>query len=161
MKVISNASPLIFLGKINKLDVIEDYEVIMPKQVYEEIMKGAESGREDVHKIQELINKGIIKVEEIPVIKELKSQNIGNGEKAAISLAIDKKISLIFLNERKARRLAKFYKLRPRGTIGILCEAYKNNKINKKELKDLIQRLIKEGYRIREELIMEILKNIG
>ena len=160
MKIVSNASPLIFLAKIGKLNLLEDYEVIIAKQVQEEILKGGQSGREDSHKIESLIKNDKIKVEEIEIIAELEKQNLGEGEKAAISLAIGKKINLILLDERKARRVAKFYKLTPRGTIGILTEALNKNKISKKEFRELVQKLIKEGYRISEELIMELLKNM-
>ena len=160
MKIASNASPLIFLAKIGKLELLDNYEVIIAKQVQEEILRGGLSGREDSYKIESLVVSNKIKVEEIEINKELDKQNLGEGEKAAISLAISKKINFIMLDERKARRIAKFYKLTPRGTIGILTEALKNNKISKKEFRDLIQKLIKEGYRISEELIMELLKDI-
>ena len=160
MKIVCNASPLIFLAKIGKLDLLEDYQVIIPKQVQEEILKGGLSGKEDSYKIESLVNTNKIKVEEINISKELEKQSLGAGEKAAISLAMSKKINLIMLDERKARRVAKFYKLTPRGTIGILTEALKKNKISKKEFKELVQKLIKEGYRISEELIMELLKGI-
>lgn len=157
MRIVSNASPLIFLAKIEKLQLLEKHEIIIPAQVHEEIIKG-KLGKEDA--IEELIEKNIIKVEETKIIPELEKQNIGEGEKAAISLAIKKKVDLILLDERKARRIAKFYKLKTRGTIGILIEAYKNKKINKKEFKELMQKLITEGFRISEELLFELLKEI-
>lgn len=160
MKVVSNSSPLIFLAKIDKLDLLKNHKISIPKQVYEEVIKGGELGREDAHKIEQLVEKNIVKVEETETSKELEKQNIGKGEKAAISLAINKKINLVLLDERKARRIAKFYKLKARGTLGILSEAYKNKKINSKEFKDLIQKLIKEGYRISEDLLFQLLKEI-
>lgn len=160
MKVVSNSSPLIFLAKIDKLDLLKKHEISIPKQVYEEVIKGGELGREDAHKIEQLVEKNIVKVEETETIKELEKQNIGKGEKAAISLAINKKINLVLLDERKARRIAKFYKLKARGTLGILSEAYKNKKINSKEFKELIQKLIEEGYRISEDLLFQLLKEI-
>lgn len=158
MKIVSNASPLIFLAKIGKLDLLEDYEVIIAGQVHEEILQGGLSGREDSYKIESLVKSNKIKVEETSINKELDKQGLGAGEKAAISLSLTKKINLILLDERKARRIAQFYKLNPRGTIGILTEALKKNKISKKEFKELIQKLIKEGYRISEEILMELLR---
>ena len=152
MKIVSNASPLIFLAKIGKLGLLEGYEVIIPRQVQEEILKGEKSGREDVHKIESLIKNNKIKVEESDINKELEKQNLGDGEKAAISLSIARKINIVLLDERKARRIAKFYKLEPKGTIGVLSEALNKNKISKSEFKELIQKLIKEGYRISEEI---------
>lgn len=160
IKIVSNASPLIFLAKIGRLDLLEGYEIIIPKQVYTEINIGEKTGREDIYKIENLVKIGIIKVDEIEINEELEKQNLGIGEKAAISLGIAKNISLILLDERKARRVAKFYNLYPKGAIGILAEALKKNKITKKEFKELIQKLIKEGYRISEELIMDLLKEM-
>ena len=98
--------------------------------------------------------------EESDINKELEKQNLGDGEKAAISLSIARKINIVLLDERKARRIAKFYKLEPKGTIGVLSEALNKNKISKSEFKELIQKLIKEGYRISEEIIMGLLKDI-
>ena len=160
MKIISNASPLIFLAKIGKLDLLENYEIIIPKQVHEEIIKGKKIGRDDSYKIESLIEKNKIKVDGTKKNKEIDKLNLGEGEKATISLGIKKKVNIILLDERKARRVAKFYKLKPRGTIGILLEAHKNKKISKEEIKELLQKLIKEGYRISEELIIGLLKEI-
>ena len=164
MKIISNASPLIFLAKIGKLDLLENYEIIIPKQVHEEIIKGKKIGRDDSYKIESLIEKNKIKVDGTKINKEIDKLNLGEGEKATISLGIKKKVNIILLDERKARRVAKFYKLKyklkPRGTIGILLEAHKNKKISKEEIKELLQKLIKEGYRISEELIIGLLKEI-
>ena len=142
MKIISNASPLIFLAKIGKLDLLENYEIII--------------GKEDAYKIENLIIKNLITVKETEIIKEIEKQNLGEGEKAAISLGIQEKIKLILLDERKARSMARFYKLKPRGTIGILIEAHKNKKISKEGLKESIQKLIKEGYRISEDIIINL-----
>lgn len=160
MKIVSNASPLIFLAKIEKLCLLNNYGVMIPKQVYEEINKGAETGKEDAQKIKTLVEKSIIKVEEVGINKELEQQNLGKGEKAAISLAIKNKIGGVLLDERKARRIARFYKLNPKGTIGILIEAYKSSRISKKEFIESIKNLIDKGYRINEKLILKILSEI-
>lgn len=159
MKVVSNASPLIFLAKIGKLDLLNRYEVTIPQQVYEEVIKGLES-RDDAQKIKSLIEKNIIKVEETEISKEVEQHNLGKGEKAAISLAISKKIVHILLDEKKARRAARFNNLEPLGTIGILIEAQKNNEINKKELGELVKKLIENKYRINESLIIKFLNDV-
>ena len=157
MKIVSNASPLIFLAKIGELDLLDKYEIKIPRQVYEEIHKGAEIGKEDTQKIESLIERKIIKIEDTAIDKGIDKQNLGKGEKAAISLAINKEINIVLIDERKARRIAKFYKLKPRGTIGILIEALKNKEIDKQEFKELLRKLVKERYRINEILILEIL----
>ncbi len=159
MRVVSNASPLIFLAKIEKLDLLNGYEVTIPRQVYEEVIKGIES-RDDAQKIKSLVEGKIINMEETDIVKEIEEHNLGNGEKAAISLAIKKNIEHIFLDEKKARRAARFNKLKPIGIAGILLAAHKNNKINKKEFNELIKKLIENRYRINEALILKLLKDI-
>ena len=67
MKIISNASPLIFLAKIGKLDLLENYEIIIPEQVHKEIIK------------ENLIIKNLITVKETEIIKEIEKQNLGEG----------------------------------------------------------------------------------
>ena len=159
MIIVSNASPLIFLAKIERLNLLNNYEIVIPKQVYEEINKGAET-KEDAQRIKTFVEKNIIKAEETNIINEIEQHSLGKGEKAAISLAISKKINIILLDERKARRIAKFYQLKPKGTIGILIDAWRNKKITKDELKESIKKLIEEGYRINEELIIKLLNEI-
>lgn len=157
MKVVSNASPLIFLAKIGKLDLLNRYEVSIPQQVYEEVIKGIES-RDDAQEIKSLVERKIIRVEKTEITKELNQQNLGNGEKAAISLAANKNIKQILLDEKKARRIAKLNNLEPLGTIGVLIEAQKNNEISKKELIEFTRKLIKNRYRINEALIIKLLE---
>src|SRR3989344_898010 len=123
MKVVSNASPLIFLAKIERLDLLSGYEVIIPLQVYEEVLKGLDN-KDDAHKIKILVERNIIKTEETKIVRELLDSNLGDGEKAAISLAISKNIKHILLDEKKARSAAKLNKLEPLGTLGILLEAH-------------------------------------
>ncbi|MBI3026716.1 hypothetical protein HYY70_01250 [Candidatus Woesearchaeota archaeon] len=159
MKIVSNASPIIFLAKIEKLDLLNKDEIILPKQAYGEINKGSET-KEDAQKIKILVEKNIIKLEEAEINEELEKQNLGIGEKAAISLAINKKTENILLDERKARRVARFYNLKPKGTIGILINAWDNNQMTKKELNESIRKLVEEGYRINEKLILKLLNDI-
>ena len=50
MKVVANASPLIFLAKIDKLELLIELfeEVIIPMQVFAEVVtKGEERGMDD------------------------------------------------------------------------------------------------------------------
>ena len=157
MEIVINASPLIFLAKIGMLDLLKSHKLIIPSQVYDEIFKGGNIDIEDVFTIRSLVSQKRIMVEESEIIKDLEKQNLGLGEKAAISLAVKKKINLILIDERKARKIAKFYRLKTRGTIGVLIEALHNKKISKREFVDSIQKLIKEGYRIKEELLIELL----
>ena len=160
MRIISNTSPLIFLAKINCLELLDYYEIVIPSEVKNEILKGKEQEKEDAYVLEQMISTGKIRVKQITIIKTLERANIDLGEKETISLATVENIKNVLLDERKARNIAKMLGLEPHGTIWILFQALKRNKMNKKELENKIFELIEKGYRIKEELLLEILRRI-
>ncbi|NLN83600.1 MAG: DUF3368 domain-containing protein [Firmicutes bacterium] len=63
---------------------------------------------------------------------------------------------LIIIDERKARRIAKDIGLNVTGTLGILVEAKQRGLV--KELKPLLDKLIKNEIRISKKLYQDILE---
>ncbi len=159
MKIISDASPLIYLAKINKLNFLDRYGIIIPDQVYAEIKLGKEKQKLDYILADRLIEKGKIKVSKVEKL-EIFPFNIGEGEKEAISLALKEKIKTILLDDKKARLCAKLRGLKVRGTLALIIQQYKDKKISKEELKKLIFELLMNGFRIKEEVIIELLSKI-
>lgn len=53
--VVCNASPLIFLAKIKRLDLLNIYSLHVPYQVEAEILKGIKRKREDAKLITEYL----------------------------------------------------------------------------------------------------------
>ncbi len=157
MNIVSNTSPLVFLTKIGKLNFLNEYDLFIPQQVYDEIILWKNKGKDDYLILENWIKKTNVSVEKVSILKNL-PQSLGEGEKAAISLAIEKNVKIILIDERKARITANLLGLQPRGTIAIIQENLLENKITRKECKILILELIKKGYRIKEELIAEFLQ---
>jgi len=88
MSVVCNATPLIYLAKIGKIDLLRKVfgEVIIPEEVRAEVVeKGKLLGERDAYMIENAIGEGWIKVlraEPIEVPIELEA-----GEVAVLSLA--------------------------------------------------------------------------
>ena len=158
MKVVSNSTPLIFLAKIGKLGLLEKlFEVVLiPNKVFTEVVvEGKIRGYSDSFMVEKFIEKRIIQIREIK-IGESPDIPIGSGELEAIELAVKMKIKDILIDETKGRRIARLYDLKPKGTLWILTKAFEDEIITKDELKNSISELIKSGYRIREEILIEI-----
>lgn len=153
--IVADTSPLIFLAKLRRLEFLK--EVIIPKEVYKEILKGKE--KEEVIAIKRFISIGKIRIKEVKVMKYL-PKSLHAGERAAISLALQENSRLILLDERKARVIAKLHGLTPGGTLGVLREQQIRGKISKKEFRKLSIELVEKGYRIREELLTRLLKEL-
>ena len=156
---VCNASPLIFLAKIKKLSLLDIYSLHIPSQVETEILKGLRKKREDAVLIIDYLQQRNIKPVKASLLKDLPNF-LGIGEKAVISLAVKERIERVLIDEAKARTVARFKGLKPKGTLGILWDSYMSGRINKKHLEELTLELIEKGYRIREELLIEFLKKI-
>ena len=81
------------------------------------------------------------------------------GESEAIVLANSIDADLIIIDERKARRIAKDIGLNVTGTLGILVEAKQRGLV--KELKPLLDKLIKNEIRISKKLYQDILELVN
>lgn len=157
--VVCNASPLIFLAKIKRLEFLDIYSLIVPSQVETEILKGLRKKRENIAQIIDYLHQKNIKPVKTTLLKDL-PHFLGIGEKAVISLAVKEKIERVLIDEAKARTVARFKGLKPKGTLGILWDSYKTGRMNKEHLEELTLELIEKGYRIKEELLVEFLKKI-
>lgn len=163
MQVVSDSTPLIYLAKIGKLHFLNELfaEVLIPEEVHNEVVVvGKEKGYLDASIIEELIKDGLIIVKSADITK-LKNVPIEQGEKAAISLALDQKIEDILIDEARIRRLARVLGLRPRGTLWVLSKLYDEGLLSKEDLKESVFGLVQKGYRIREDILVELLKEVG
>jgi len=162
VRVVSNSTPLIFLAKIGKLNLLEKiFEVILiPNTVFTEVVgEGKEKGYYDAFLVEEFIRKGVIIKKEVHVEK-LKNMPIGKGELETIELAIREEITDVLIDESKGRRIARFYELQPKGTLWVLTKAFEDDLISKEGLKISIHELIKNGYRIKEDILIEIFRDL-
>ncbi|MFB6088522.1 MAG: hypothetical protein ABEK36_01960 [Candidatus Aenigmatarchaeota archaeon] len=151
-KVVANTSPLIFSSKVEGLlEILNKFfeEILIPEEVYEEaVVRGLESDRKEVREnaqqLQKLIEKGKFRTTEVK--EKEKWEGLGKGESAAISLAKEKNIRRILLDERKGIRIARSQGLEPEPLPSLLIKAHKKNLISKKKAKNLLHNLLAKNY---------------
>lgn len=71
-KIVSNATPLIYLAKIGRLGLPKDLfgEVIIPKEVKEEVVdQGKRLGKADAYLVEKVIADGWIKVSAVKMVE--------------------------------------------------------------------------------------------
>ncbi|MBI4234969.1 hypothetical protein HY604_01575 [Candidatus Peregrinibacteria bacterium] len=156
MKFVADCSPLIFLAKLDVFDLLNKDEILITFEVQEELLI-KESPEKD--KIVKFLSQKNVKI-----AKVLKPDNfsevLGKGELSTINLALEKKIPNVLMDDRRARSLAKIRNLKPRGTLWLILRAYKNGLLNKTQTHDLIYDLPSIGFRIDQEFLFTILKNL-
>ena len=162
MQVVSNSTPLIYLAKIGRLYLFEKIfdSVLIPAKVYSEVVvSGKEKDYHNAYLVEEFVEKGFIVKKEVKM-KKLKNMPIGRGEAETIELAVREGIKDVLIDEAKARRIARMYNLRPKGTLWVLINAFKDDLFSKEELMNNIEELIKTGYRIREDILIGVYREL-
>lgn len=156
--IVSNATPLIYLAKIGKSELLKDLfgKIYVSEQVKLEIVdNGKLLGKKDSYIIEKAIKDGWI------IVMKAKAQKIpiplDAGEESTICLALQKKASIVLIDEASARTAAKLMGLKPLGTAGVLLSSLKKRKIKHEEFLSLIENLLKEGFRLKHEVYFEIL----
>jgi len=155
VSIVSNASPLIFLARLDRLSLLDCFEVLIPDQVYAEIKLGKENGKNEFLLIDQYINKKNIRLAQTTLIPSL-PHTLGEGESAVISLAVKEKIRRVLIDERKARMLAMSHGLEPKGTLAVLIEEKNKGRMSKQQFDHLLTKLVGFGFRISEDLLAKL-----
>ncbi|MHA1651988.1 MAG: hypothetical protein ACTSYB_17530 [Candidatus Helarchaeota archaeon] len=156
--IVLNASPLIYLTRIQKLDYIfQLYGVIyISKKVYEEvIIRGKKLQKGEVSKIELFIEENKIQVKKVEVEESLYPRNLHQGEMETIQLARNLQ-SKILIDDRPAYNLCKLLNLDVIRTVGILIELFMHKKYDKLKLKNNIIKLTNEGFWITSDILGKI-----
>jgi predicted nucleic acid-binding protein len=128
---IVNASPLILLGKINRLDLLSALApgLAIPESVAREVRAGPDS---DPAKLW-LQHDADPVVPDSAITTDLLAWDLGAGETAVIALAPAKHEAICVLDDLAARKCAAVYGLQVIGTLGILlrpsCRARFQNSV--------------------------------
>lgn len=159
--MIANSTPLIYLAKLGKLPLLKEFfkKIYIPEAVKREVIdEGIKLNEPDASIIEEAINEGWIIVRKVEPLVTLRQMGIDQGEKEAISLAVEMNRKEILLDQTHARVAAELVGLKPKGTLFVLLKALKENKISYKEYLLSLESLIVVGFRMSEELYLRAIK---
>jgi predicted nucleic acid-binding protein len=146
VKVVSNAGPLIALGKLSRLGLLSQlYGVVfIPPQVYQEVVvNGLQLGAPDADAVQFLIQRKQIQVTSITIAANdlLLMSGIDLGEAEAIALARRENADLVLIDNAHARRAARNVNVKCKGTIGILLQAFREKRLTLADFELLIHEI--------------------
>ena len=147
MQLVCNASPLIFLAKIDLIHVLPTLagNLRIPTGVYHEIKGQKDAASEWV---EEFKSEYVIDIDNVPKIIE--SWDLGKGETEVIAHAYSNKELKAALDDRAARNCAASVGVNVVGTIGLILLAKKEGHIEKPVA--YLEKLKKTGFRISEDL---------
>jgi predicted nucleic acid-binding protein len=156
--VIVNTSPLFYLHRLGCIHILEKLygDILIPEAVVNELKEGKTVG-EDVPEIEDyrwITVKNVVVPAFIKIIPDL-----GNGEAEVLALGCQENNPLLVIDDSLARRIAKLQEFKLTGTAGVLVKAKKAGHLT--QIKPLMDKLKEVGFYLKDELILEILKNAG
>ncbi|PSB34428.1 DUF3368 domain-containing protein [Stenomitos frigidus] len=160
MSVVSNTSPITNLAGIGQLDLLHQFydTITIPQAVYNEM---ATIGR---------AVPGALEVQTLPwiTVQPVKDQNqvealravLDPGKAEAIVLALELNASLLIIDERPGRSIARQNSILIIGVLGVLLEAKQQGLIA--SVQPLVDRLINElEFRVSKRLYETVLQTTG
>ena len=167
-KVVSNSSPLIYLAKISRLNLVKNVygKVWIPAAVFNEaVTQGKILKITDASIIEEAVGRWILK-ERIKAETDLKysfldeNDKIGLGEKQALKLCKQLNADIFIVDDKEARRVSRILRIKPIGTCGILVQAHRKGLISINEAQEILDNLIKAQFRIDSIVYRAIIKEL-
>ncbi len=161
MPVVSDASPLLLLAKIGKLNLLKElyHEIIIPLQVRNEVVENKDKASSLI--LSEIEN-GWIQQKDVEISPEIKrlGEKLGlhKGETAALSVAKHLGLKEIIADDKLARIAARILGLKAIGCLGVIMKAYETGVITRTEAIDSIQQMVKAGLWVSPEVLAEVFK---
>lgn len=166
--MIINSSPLIIFGKLNKIELLKKVlgNLDISESVYKEVVEnGKLKDFPEAFIIEEAIKNEIIAIKKLSETNRNKVISLLNfyksldyGEAETIALALQEKQTEVLIDEKIARKVASLYGIRPIGSLRVLLLAFKNNLLNKDEIKQIIIDMTKEKFRLGADVISEFFR---
>jgi hypothetical protein len=156
MIVISDTTPLVYLHRIEKLDLLEQLfrRIYIPEAVSREL----QLGQHDEAALQNLEWLEITSVKDLAMVKLL-AQDLDRGEAEVLALALERPVDWVILDDSLARTAAALLRIPFIGTIGILLLSKTRGLIP--SVKEPLDAMVTAGLWVAPELYEEILQKIG
>jgi predicted nucleic acid-binding protein len=153
LKIVINSSPLIFLVKLQFLELFldSDDEFYIPSAVLEEIHVKSDEVSQVISPLVEAGKIMVVSTRLLSLVNRL-NLNLGLGESEAISLATELQADFIILDDRAARKIAINLGLNVKGTLAIIKKLIQENKIIIDNLDEFYQRLRQINFRVSRSI---------
>jgi predicted nucleic acid-binding protein len=161
MRVV-NASPLIVLARLSKLELIREtrpgVEVVIPMAVLDEVMRGEPNDRA-VSLLPEAVDDWLRVIPTPPVPAEVQISGLDLGEIAVISVALNHPGCGAVLDDKAARREAGRLGILCIGTVRLILDGHKLGCVP--SVREALQTLRDTGMYISDELFRLALEQAG
>ncbi|CAB1078449.1 hypothetical protein D1AOALGA4SA_6188 [Olavius algarvensis Delta 1 endosymbiont] len=159
-RIVSNATPLIYLAKTDKLNLLKAIadQVYIPNAVFQEVViEGKRLGEKDAYRVEKCVNQGWLSTQEVKTLLSFDFP-VHFGELEVISLAVQEGIRNVLIDDAKARSVADLAGLQPVGTLWVILQAVKNRMMDFDEFLSTLEDIIHSGFYLKDEVYIRVIR---
>ena len=165
MSWVFDATPLIYLAKAERLDVIEtlDEPRLVPKAVYHEVVTaGVEQGYDDARRIERAVEDGLVDVDldDSPVADRLQRHPGLSDADVAVLACADARDGVAVMDESAGRSAAEVEDIETRGTAYLVLSAIKRGAMAPKRGRETIDTMVDAGWYVAPDVYTRILREL-
>lgn len=161
-KAVADSSVLITFAKSKKLDWLLDAfdsPLLISSAVFEEaVTRGLEKREPDARLIDGAVRRGAIVVTKVK--KKMDFPFLDSGEASVLSQAMERKISVVCIDESPARKAAKSMGLAPIGTLGVMGLLLRHKRVNQLQMLAAVDDMVQRDFRISAKILEKFRREI-
>lgn len=141
--IVADASSLILLTRVDLMEIVlEEFQVIIPKRVYEEcVNEGTLKRFPDALAIQQWAHGKKLEVKRVDTRKHKFLHKVNQGEKEAIALSLEYPESILLTDDGNAVKIARYLKKAFIISPLVVLDLYQLEKISHETAKKSIEKL--------------------
>lgn len=155
-RAVVNASPLIFLAKIDQLERLPEPVATTP-QIVEEVTDVDPVEYPEAPLVDAFLGGQRARIRETKGTPPEGFEGLHPGERSVLALAIDAGITTVIVDDRAAIRAAKLHGLEPTSTPFVLLEECRRGKMTYQRFQRCLQRLTDHRYFLSPDLYQRLL----
>ena len=168
MSWVLDATPLIYLAKAERLDVIEtlDEPRIVPETVHHEVVTaGVERGYDDARRIERAVEAGLLGIvtvdlDDSPVADRLKRHPGLTDADVAVLACADARDTIAVMDESAGRSAAEVEDIETRGSAYVVLSAVQRGMLTPKRGRETIDAMIDAGWYVAPDLYTTLVRKL-
>ena len=161
-----DATPLIYLAKVNKLQLVTHLEgqCYLPQQVHSEVVAtGLEEGYTDARRVEQCIDAGlfeVVSVDDSQLVGQLQQNpNLSDADVAVLECAASRD-AIAVMDEAYGRTAAEIEGIETRGTAYIVLLCAKHEDISVSKAREIVDSMIEAGWYCAPDLYTKLVRKI-
>lgn len=169
MSWVFDATPLIYLAKADRLDVLEALAEprLVPRPVYREVVTdGIEGGYADARRIERQVEDGLLEVvdaddaDDPPIADRLaRHPGLSDADVAVLACA-DARDAVAVVDEMVGRSVAEVEGIETRGTAYLVLSAVKEGAITPEAGRETIDAMVDRGWYLAPDLYAKVVRKL-